>query len=257
MIGMLLRYKKMPKFFFDAERFDGTHIEMTGETAHHIINVLRHNLGDEVLLCDGNCTDYTTRLISCDTYKKITKIKFEIKEVKKCMNEPHVFVRLCQSVIKWENFDFAVQKSVEVGVSEIVPIVTKRSIYRISDVRKKIERFNRIAKSAAEQSMRGIVPRVMEPVSIDAFILNAMTTTRDDIGFFASCEEKITLPRRLENLKFDKVDLFIGPEGGFSSEETKSLIANSMIPYSLGSRVLRSETAGIVSIAHIVLFSER
>ena len=126
----------MPKFFFEEDCFDGTRIELQGETAHHIINVLRHKIGDEIYLCNGNCMDYTAKLISTETYRKSTKAVFEVLEAKKCVAEPSVFIRLNQSVIKWENFDFAIQKSIEVGVSEIVPVVTGRSVYKITDVNK-------------------------------------------------------------------------------------------------------------------------
>ena len=257
MTGMPSWCKRMPKFFFDAKKTIGTHVELTGKTAHHIANVLRYKLGDEVLLCDGNCIDYVTKFVSCETSKKLTKIRLEVKEARKCYNEPSVYIRLYQSVIKWENFDFVIQKSVEIGVSEIVPVVTKRSIHGISDVRKKVERFNRITKSAAEQSMRGIVPNVLEPVSMSDYVLQATTTACDKVSFLALCDERITLMKRLENTNLEVIDLWIGPEGGFTTEETTSLVGNGFIPYSLGPRVLRSETAGIVSAANVILLSQR
>ena len=236
----------MPKFFVGEDCFSGNHIELTCETAHHIINVLRHRIGDEIILCDGKCTDYVTKLVMYESRNKNAKARFEVIETKKCLTEPGIFVRLYQSVIKWENFDFAIQKSVEVGASEIVPVVTSRSIYRMSDVKKKMPRFNRIAKSAAEQSMRGIVPKVVEPKA-----LCDTQKDKDAAAFFACCDEKVSLAGRLHNLKFEKADLWVGPEGGFTDLEKESLLAKMIIPFGLGPRVFRSETASIVSIACI------
>lgn len=235
----------MPKFFFDEKIFDGKFIKMQGETAHHIINVLRHRVGDDIVLCDGRNTDYASALIETD--RKLITAKFEVQEVKQCLTEPSVFVRLFQSVIKWENFDFAIQKSVEVGVSEIVPIMTDRCIYKIADVYKKTERFNRIAKSAAEQSYRGILPTVTTPKS-----LTDSLEGKEAASFFACFEEKGDLFDKVGNMQLSKADLWIGPEGGFTSQEKKSLLASGVIPFSLGPRVLRSETASIVSVFSIL-----
>ena len=242
----------MPKFFFDIENINGTHVDMFGETAHHIINVLRYKVGDEVFLCDGNCTDYAAKLISCETKKKYTKARFEVLETKKCTTEPPVFIRLYQSVIKWESFDFAIQKAVEVGASEIVPVVTERSIYKIEDVKKKNMRFNRIAKSAAEQSLRGIVPYVALPKNLRDTVIN-----KETFAFFACCDEKKSLASRLEHMKAEKAEIWIGPEGGFTEAEKRSMLANNIISYGLGPRVLRSETASIVSIALLLMLHER
>ena len=242
----------MPKFFFDVENFYGTYLNLHGETAHHIVNVLRYKIGDEVLLCDGNCTDYLTQLISVEASKKGTMAKFEVMDTKECLTEPLIFIRLFQSVIKWDSLDFAIQKSVEVGASEIVPIVTNRSIYKIKDVSKKIERLRRIAKSAAEQSMRGIVPQVLEPMSIESSIKN-----KEHVAFFACNEEKKSLASKLDSKRVEKVDLWIGPEGGFTDSEKKSMQASDVIPFSLGPRVLRSETASIVSISYLLMLYQR
>ena len=242
----------MPKFFLDADRFGGSHIELGGEMAHHIVNVLRYRIGDEVHFCDGNCTDYVARLISSEASRKSTKVRFEILEATSCQAEPSIFVRLFQSVIKWESLDFAIQKSVEVGVSEIVPTVTNRSIYKISDVKKKIERMRRIAKSAAEQSRRGIVPKVAEPICFYDSL-----TKKNSVAFFACCDEEKSLASRFEKIDPKKADLWIGPEGGFTEQEKKSLLHSDVKPYSLGPRVLRSETAAIVSISNLLMLSQR
>lgn len=242
----------MPKFFFESENQGPTYIDMQGSTAHHIVNVLRHKIGDEVLLCDGNCTDYVTKLISYETIKNLVTARFEVVGVKNCLTEPPIFIRLFQSVIKWESFDFAVQKSVEVGVGEIVPVITNRSIYKLSDVKKKIDRLNRIAKSAAEQSERGVVPKIAEPIGINDYLNN-----KDSVIFFACCDEKTSLASRLDNLNLKEVDILIGPEGGFTFAERELLLSKKIIPFSLGPRVLRSETASIVTIANLLMHYQR
>ena len=242
----------MPKFFFDLHSLEGARIEIDGETAHHIVNVLRHRVGDRVLLCDGKRMDYVTELISYETGRKSTKAWFEVQETKKSPAEPRVYVRLHQSVINWENFEIAIQKSVEVGVSEIVPMITERTVHKLHDVKKKLDRFGRIAKSAAEQSMRGIVPTVQEP----AYLLDTIKN-KEAVGYFACCSKKEILECRHEDLMHKKIDLWVGPEGGFTDSEKKSMLAQNIVPVGLGPRVLRSETASIVLISHIVMSHER
>ena len=236
----------MPKFIIEHESFDGTHVHLAGETAHHIVNVLRYKVGDEVLFSDGNNTDYVTRLTYHDKSKR--SVSFEILAKIKCLTEPFIYVRLFLSAIKWESFDFAVQKAVEVGVSEIVPIVTDRTIYKKKDIIKKTERFCRIAKSAAEQSMRGIVPKVAEPK-----ILSEALRDKETISFLACCKEKESLVSVASKYRFSKTDIWIGPEGGFTNKEIERLIAKKVIPFSLGPRILRAETASTVAIASLLL----
>ena len=233
----------MPKFFFDESCIDGDCINIQGETAHHIVNVLRYRVGDKVIFCNGNNIDYHTKLISFEKKKVVARL--EVLKIKKTQTESPIFVCLFQSVIKWENFDFAIQKSVEVGVGEIVPIVTERSIYKISEVEKKTERFNRIAKSAAEQSMRGVIPKIKLPISFNEALVGKEST-----ACFACCDEKKSLASFIEASSSNRIDIWIGPEGGFTDNEKKFLIENNIIPFTLGERVLRSETASIVSIAY-------
>ena len=238
----------MPKFFFEAESFDGKFIDIQGKTVHHIVNVLRQSIGDKILLCDGNRTDYITKLVFHEIDKKSATARFEVLDIKESLTEPPIFIRLFQSVIKWENLDLAIQKSIEVGASEIVPVVTKRSIYKLADVHKKTGRYNEIAKSAAQQSHRGIIPKVNYPKILDETIL-----CKESTGFFACCCEKKTLSKSYKS-RADKIDLWVGPEGGFTDAEKKSLLSNNILPFSLGPRVLRSETASIVSIVNLLLF---
>ena len=242
----------MPKFFFDENCASGSRIELIGETAHHIVNVLRHRVGDSVLLCDGKCTDYATKLISAETGKKSVTARFEVLEANKCLTEPPIFIRLHQSVIKWESLDIAIQKSVEVGASEIVPLVTDRSIYKLSDVKKKAERFGRIAKSAAGQSMRGIIPTVAEPK-----ILCDTLKSKASTAFFACCSAKVSNISAHGHGDYNEADLWVGPEGGFTDAERKMMLDENIIPIGLGPRVLRSETASLVLISCLIMHHER
>lgn len=215
---------------------------VSGEDAKHVSQVLRMRPGDLAVLCDGSGNDFLCRL--CRTGAQCV---FEVLESAENSAEPTIYVRLFQAMPKGDKMDFIVQKAVECGASEVIPILTKRCVSRpdAKQLAKKTERWNRIAYEAAKQCGRGIVPRVGETVDISA--LNTMLSAENTGILFY---ERAQLPLKKAVTEFCRnVDIVIGSEGGFEPAEAEALIAAGFAPASLGRRILRCETAPIAALA--------
>ena len=231
----------MHKYFIDKDIISNSQLSIEGDAAHHIINVLRAKKGEKVIFCDGSNTDYISELRMYDSKRKCAV--FDIIDVAECTTEPNIFISLYQSIIKWDKFDFIIQKSVEVGVGEIIPVVSERSNYNIADALNKTGRFNRIAKSAAEQSKRGRVPKVLTPVKL------IDVAKKNDIQLYGCLGASQRIKDVCKTVK--SIGIFIGPEGGFSDCEKNHFEMINALPVKLSARVLRSETACIVAVALI------
>ena len=245
----------MPKFFFPLEAMEGSRIHISGETAHHLLHVLRMKPGDEVVLCDGLGTDYHGALA-----ETTPTVIFDIRETSTCDTEPSVNITLFQSLPKGDKMDFIIQKCVELGVSSIQPVHTERCVARIKDkdAPKKIARFQKIAESAAGQSMRGIIPVVHPPLSFKAAIdsISNATTKQDSLTLVAYEKEHfLALKSAVVNNPIN-INLWIGSEGGFSDNEITALCNIGATPITLGRRILRTETAAIATIAQIICLCE-
>ncbi len=228
----------MPRFFVSKTDISEREIILTGEDVRHM-NVLRLRPGDSVTLCDGEKTDYYCVI------KDITKEKvfLETKEIKENAAEPNVLITLFQSVAKGDKMDFIVQKSVELGVFEILPVYTRYSIPKNKN--DKSDRLRKISEGAAKQSGRGIIPAVSQPMMFE----DAIKIMPDYELFIVAYElEKTkTLKALLDGMteKPEKIGVFIGPEGGFSEEEVGKLLDSGAVTVSLGNRILRTETAAL------------
>jgi len=237
----------MPKYFFEQSKplTIGDEIILEGDTAFHLTNVLRVRQGEKLILCNGDNTDYATAITS--VAKNIFCI---VENILPCTTEPKHRVTLYQAMPKGDKMDLIIQKAVELGVHEICPVITSRSLIKIKDGEKKAERYNRIAESAAGQSMRGIIPKVHKPINLKDAAANNLT-------FVAYEEEQaFSLKTALQSFDSYEISIWIGPEGGFTPEEILSLQKQGAAPVSLGKRILRTETAAIAAIAQILCFLE-
>ena len=239
----------MHKFFFDNgqnEQIPGSVIVLTGNESRHIALSLRMAVGDTVMIADGKGKD-----IEC-VLRKITpdRTEAEVISVRGSEGEPPFFIRLFQAMPKGDRFDLVVQKSVELGVSEIYPVWSERCIVKPSKAdEKKTERFNRIALEAAKQGGRGIIPRVMPPLTFD----EALETTSEH-RFSFICHETVgdrLLPGILPDKPPSEISFFIGPEGGFSETEIAKAEKKGIISAGLGKRILRAETAPLFVLSYI------
>jgi len=242
----------MPKHFFNPEQMKGDELIIAGDTAHHLLGVLRISVGDTVIFCDGKNQDYFTVLREIKKSSKSAELFFEIANTEPCRTEPSVYLTLYQSLPKSDKMDLIITKCVELGASEIVPILAERSAKRFGDgdIIKKNERYRRISESAAGQCMRGVIPLVKAPCTFE----QAVTNMPADLCLVADENENgLTLNSFLrgEPVK-NRVGIWIGPEGSFTENELKALKNSGAVPVSLGRRILRTETAAISSVAQII-----
>lgn len=234
----------MPRFFVNEA--DDKEILLTGENAQHIGRSLRMRVGEKITVCCGGI-DYNCEI------SRITEDSVTAAVVGKipCEAEPNVEITLFQAVPKLDKLEFIVQKSVELGVSHIVPVLTRRCISRPNEKEfgKKTARLNKIAEEAAKQSGRGIIPDVSPIISYK----NALEQMRGmDKTLFLY--EQGGSP--FGKVNFDgakKIGVVIGSEGGFDEEEVRKADEAGAERIWLGKRILRCETAPITALS-ILLF---
>lgn len=237
----------MSIFYVKGEQIHGENATIIGEDVKHIRDVLRYKIDDELYICDDNGIKYVTQI------KKFLKDKIElhIVSIKTGTSEPNVKVTLFQGMPKADKLEWIIQKCTEIGIDEIVPVITDRVIVKLDEknVSKKLERWNKIALEASKQSGRQKVPEVKKPINIKKFIENI--SKYDILLLPYECEKEQTLKSVLRNLdkKCENIAIFIGPEGGFTEEEIKLLDNENAKIVTLGPRILRTETAGMATLA--------
>lgn len=237
------------KFFVTDDKIENNTITITGDDVVHIRDVLRLSESSIVKICDGNYNDYTCELIS------LTKkhAKFKIQSKAKNNAEPLVDVILYQSLPKNPKIEIIIQKCVEIGIKEIVFFPSERSVQKIKDemeIQKKLQRFNKISKAAAMQSGRGIVPNIS---FIPSFNM-AISATKNGVTIIAyeACKE-LTLKQFMTSFcPVNMLNLIIGPEGGFTEAEINYAKNANATVVTLGKRILRTETAAIVTTAIVL-----
>lgn len=241
----------MHRFYVEGCGSSGKSIVITGEDVNHIKNVLRLSCGDEITINDCEKRDYICRIssINCDS------VAADIEDVQSNAAELATRIILFQGIPKADKLEFIIQKAVELGVTEIVPVMTKRSVVKLDKKReeRKLERYNAIALSAAKQSGRGIVPRVREFMNFGQALKIAGTLEMNLIPYeeaegIAYAREMIHAVRGKESL-----GIFIGPEGGFAREEVDAATKIGAKCITLGSRILRTETAGL-AVLSVLMF---
>ncbi len=240
----------MPKFFIQPECIQDDKIVIQGENVNHIKNVLRLNVGDEILINDRQGKDYECIINALENHQVIA----HIQNVLSNEAEPTTQTILFQSLIKGEKMEWVIQKAVEIGVTEIVPLCTTRCVVKMDTAKKtqsKIDRWAKIAESAAKQSGRGIIPKVHMPMQFK----DAMQYIHEQQGVAIIPYEKesaTSIRKVLEQTKATTYGVFIGPEGGFTEEEVTMALENNVQAVTLGKRILRSETASLVTLANIM-----
>ena len=242
----------MPRFFVEKDCIFSDKIVIGGEDAKHISLSLRARVGEKMTACDGHGTDYECEIA------QITKneVTLSVLEEKKSEAEPGLEVTLYQALVKSDKFDFIVQKCTEIGVSKIVPVLTDRCISKPDDasLSKKIQRWNKIAREAAMQSGRGIIPVVGDAVSFDG-ALGALKES--DCGFLCyEAQPHVPINEIYGMCKNPKKAAFlVGPEGGISESEAEKTKNAGVSLASLGPRILRAETAPLCVMSCLMLLS--
>jgi len=232
----------MHRFFVNPNDIRPGCIHLTQEILSHL-HVLRLRANEQFILCDGAETDYIC-VLDGHAAKILSK--------KSNTAEPSVAVHLYLALTKGDRMDFAIQKSVELGVGSVMLFPGKRSIARMDNPEKKLIRFTRIAHEAAKQSGRGVVPSV-------GWISDFSDVLRDakkaDLALFCDEEERVAgLSQVLSQSKAPKsISALVGPEGGFDPTEATAARNAGMISISLGHRILRAETAPLALLARILI----
>lgn len=236
----------MSKFFVNGENISSDSITITGEDVVHIKKVLRLNSGDNIIVSDGFGTDYHVQIQKIDSHRVDTKIISSCKNI----SEPPVNIVLFQGLPKSDKMDYIIQKGVELGVKKIIPVITERTVVKISDnnYKKKHERWNRISMEAAKQCNRGIVPQIGYPILFKEAMEKLPGNCLKILPYEKEKSQGIKgILKEKSNNK--DVFIFIGPEGGFCDREIELALKNGFDIISLGPRILRTETAGIVVLS--------
>lgn len=232
----------MPKFFVNSENINDHTITLEGENAKHIGNVLRAKKGDIITVCDGEGRDYECEIT--EITKKVVIAK--ITDIFTNDNEPDIKLTLYQALPKADKMELVIQKCIEIGVDRIVPVKTEHTVVKLDGKEdKKIQRWNKIAESAAKQCGRGKIPVVDNVMTFKEAISEA--TNLDSAIIPYEKEREYSLKTFAKGFKGKSIGIFIGPEGGFSNDEIDFAISKGVKSVTLGKRILRTETAGLVT----------
>ncbi|MCK4292640.1 MAG: 16S rRNA (uracil(1498)-N(3))-methyltransferase [Planctomycetes bacterium] len=241
----------MNRFFISKSYFQGEQVVLGRRQAHQIRNVLRMTTGGHIIVLDNTGYEYDVVL----TEVRKDSVLGQIEQKRPAAGEPQLRLTLYQSLLARDKFELLLQKCTEIGIARFVPIVTQRSLVRDVDAvtPNKLTRWRRIITEAAEQSARGRIPELDQPVRFKQVV---MGLAEFDLCLIASPQEqKMTLREALHQSRKKKpqtIALLIGPEGGFAEQEVRLARDSGAIPVSLGPRILRTETAAIVTTALIL-----
>lgn len=246
----------MHRFYVENDQIHETDIAIKGQDVNHIKNVLRMNVNDEIVICNGQGKDFYCIINQISSDEVIASIKSEQDTDTELTTKIYLF----QGLPKKDKMELIIQKAVELGVYEIIPVVTKRSIVKLDEKKKelkKLERWQNISTSAAKQSNRGMIPRVAQVMSYKEALNFASTLEYNVIPY----EKADDIDKTREILKGVKgkqsVGIFIGPEGGFEELEIDLATQVDIKPITLGKRILRTETAGLAILSIIMFEIER
>lgn len=239
----------MPRFFVMSDQISDGVITITGDDAHHITRVLRLRAGDNIVICDMRRNEY-----DCILEGFGERVGARIVSSRSINTEPPYLARLYQALPKGDKLEVIIQKAVECGAAAIIPFESERCVARVrlEAEEGRTERRRRVAREAAGQSGRGKIPEVSPTLGFDAMLRLARDS---DLTLFCyEGEVGLTLPRVLSEAGLERagnpaISLIIGPEGGFSRSEVSRAAASGARLCSLGSRILRTETAGSFALA--------
>ncbi|HEY9898122.1 MAG TPA: 16S rRNA (uracil(1498)-N(3))-methyltransferase [Pantanalinema sp.] len=239
--------RDLPRFFLPPAQFLGETLVLLDEDANHAARVLRMKEGEALYALDGRGMLYHAEVSAID--KRTVTCRVTGKE--SAGGELGVPVTLVQGLPKGDKFEWIVQKATELGVSRIVPVVTERSVVRLEGDRAldKVRRWQAIAKEAAEQCERALVPTVEIPVPFRSWLAGAQDGPVTRLACLER-EGRLPLARAMAlHGAHPAIELVVGPEGGLAPAEGEALVASGAIAVTLGPRILRTETASLAALA--------
>lgn len=240
----------MYHFFVEEEQVNGENAYISGSDVNHIVNVLRMKIGEELLISVKGDWDYLCKI------EEIENDRVNLKLLE-CMEQRELPIKLTllQGIPKSDKIEMIIQKATELGVSEIIPVKTNRVVVRIDEkkTQAKVNRWNAIAESAAKQSKRSIIPKVLNPQTLD----NALEIVKDYGVKLLPYENADGIKKTKDILNSlnskNNIAVFIGPEGGFEEAEVKKSTDSGFEVITLGKRILRTETAGLALLSNIMI----
>ena len=246
----------MLHLFADPSDVQDELLTTTGSEVNHIRNVMRLKPGEEISVSiGGDGKEYRYGIESYTEDSVLCRLRFvKDKEV-----ELPVKVLLFQGLPKADKMDLIVQKAVELGAAEIIPVSMERCVVKLDagKAAKKTARWQTIAESAASQSRRSIIPRILAPMSMKEAVEYAKEQTEVRVIPYELQEDDGSVKQYLESLKEGQsVSIFIGPEGGFAPGEVELAKEAGIRPISLGRRILRTETAGLAILSWLIYILE-
>lgn len=237
----------MPRFFVPKQEIGSSFLVLTGENAAHA-KVLRLKNGDDVTICDGEGTDYICTVSDVAS----GQISLVVHSADPSQSEPKVACSIYMAFAKADKFEHVIQKATELGAAELVCFPSARCVSRPDEksLVKKRERWQKIAASAAEQSRRGRIPQVIALPSYSSALARAAEA--DLAVCFYENEEQLTFRAAIEAAPFRTASILTGPEGGFESEEVRQAAEAGLKICTLGSRILRCETAPLCALSALM-----
>lgn len=236
----------IPRCFVDAARWSEKRVRLSAQDSHHLSEVLRCEEGDRVDVCDGQGGIATARIAGMMDGCVVVEVLGRASQTR-----ASVMVTLVQAIPKSDKFEWIIQKATEIGVWNIIPVVTERGVVRLDGDRaaQRVERWQRIAVEAARQCRTAWIPRVASVATFSQFLSAGF---HSELALIGSLEES-AIPLRTclrdRNAPPTSVTLCIGPEGDFSPSEMAAARAGGAIPVSYGKRVLRVETAALYGLS--------
>ncbi|RKW55549.1 MAG: 16S rRNA (uracil(1498)-N(3))-methyltransferase [Lachnospiraceae bacterium] len=240
----------MYHFFVEEEQVNGENAYISGSDVNHIVNVLRMKIGEELLISVKGDWDYLCKIEEIENDRVNLKLLESMEQ-----RELPIKLTLLQGIPKSDKLEMIIQKATELGVSEIIPVKTNRVVVKIDEkkTQAKVNRWNAIAQSAAKQSKRSIIPKVLKPQTID----NALEIVKDYGVKLLPYENADGIKKTKDILNSldskNNIAVFIGPEGGFEEAEVKKSTDSGFEVITLGKRILRTETAGLALLSNIMI----
>lgn len=238
------------RFFVPFKSIEQNRVVMPEECSNQITKVLRLKRGDKIIVLDNRGVEYEVELTQMISREVIGNILSR----KASSGEPKLKITLYQALLPREKFELVLEKGTEIGIDRFVPIETKRSLIKKNQYQGKIDRWRRILQESSEQSERGVIPELGEALNFEQAMKEAL---KDGLVLVASERDpRDLLSEVLIPFKgsLEKVSIFIGPEGGFETQEFELAKKMGARLISLGPRIFKSETAGLV-LSSLLLFA--
>lgn len=243
----------MQHFFVDRSQVEEDRVWIQGTDVNHIRNVLRMRVGEQIQISDGSNRVRLCRIMKIES----DRIETEILSVEESFAELPAQIYLFQGIPKGDKMEFIIQKAVELGVYAIVPMQTNRVVVKLDEKKEqsRLKRWNSIAESAAKQSGRTVIPKVLPVMDLEE-VCHFIEEFECKMIPYECAEKGVERTKELvEGIQQNsRVGVLIGPEGGFEKEEVAMAIESGIEAVSLGRRILRTETAGMVVLG-VMMFS--